>query len=91
MALFHLYQPCWQAKLLALLYCGASASGYLPYSSGFRFFSFLTTSTVIGGGKIVVAVAFLASFLGFLASLRLKSRLPIITSQFRIVDLFSIN
>ena len=38
-------------------------------SSSFRFFPFLTTSTVTGGGKIVVVTIFLVSFLGFLVSL----------------------
>ena len=57
-------------------------SYYLPHSSSFRlFFSFLMTSTVIGGGKIVAGDTFLVSFLCFLGSLRPKSRLPIITSQ----------
>lgn len=51
-------------------------------SSSFRFFPFLTTSTVTGGGKIVVVTIFLVSFLGFFVSLCRKSRFPIVTPLF---------
>jgi len=43
---------------------------YLSCSSSSRFFPFLITSTVTGGGKMVVVI-FLASFLGFFFSLHL--------------------
>ena len=57
---------------------------YWDYSSTSRsFFPFLITSTVSAGGKIVAVDIFLALFLGFLRSLHLKSRPPIITPLFK--------